>query len=163
MKNNVKPTFITIAYIATLFVFFNGASAAKARQQTDHKPIIPPKPRLQMDIAKGSPDLQWWRDAKKSANQRLGWWREAKLGCFIHWNDASLLGSEWKGKQYGGYGEHIQRMAKIPCEEYRREVAGKFNPTKFDADQWARLIHQAGMRYVIILSLIHISEPTRPY
>ena len=157
MKNEIKVAFITvvITFTATLFVFLNGADAAKLCQQAEHKPIIPPEPRLQMDIAAGSPDLQWERDAKATRDQRLGWWREAKFGCFIHWNDASLLGSEWKGKHYGGYAEHIQRMAKIPCEEYRREVAGKFNPTKFDADQWVQLIKKAGMRYVIITAKHH--------
>ena len=127
----------------------------QAEEQTNHQPIVPAKPRLQMDIAKGSPDLQWSRDAEKTREQRLAWWREARFGCFIHWNDASLLGGEWKGKQYAGYGEHIQRKAKIPCEEYRREVAGNFNPTKFNADQWARLIRKAGMRYVIITAKHH--------
>ena len=97
MNSNFKPS---VAYIVTLLVFLNSANAAKVCQQTDHQPIIPPKPRLQMDLAPGSPDLQWSRDAKKTVDQRLGWWREARLGCFIHWNDASLLGSEWKGKQY---------------------------------------------------------------
>ena len=157
MKNEIKVAFITvvITFTATLFVFLDGADAAKLCQQAEHKPIIPPEPRLQMDIAAGSPDLQWERDAKATRDQRLGWWREAKFGCFIHWNDASLLGSEWKGKHYGGYAEHIQRMAKIPCEEYRREVAGKFNPTKFDADQWVQLIKKAGMRYVIITAKHH--------
>ena len=157
MKNEIKVAFITvvITFAATLFVFLDGADAAKLCQQAEHKPIIPPEPRLQMDIAAGSPDLQWERDAKATRDQRLGWWREAKFGCFIHWNDASLLGSEWKGKHYGGYAEHIQRMAKIPCEEYRREVAGKFNPTKFDADQWVQLIKKAGMRYVIITAKHH--------
>ena len=47
-----------------------------------------------------------------------------------------MLGSEWKGKAYSGYAEHIQRMAKIPCDVYRREAAGNFNPEKFDADAW---------------------------
>ena len=152
MKSDLKLTVATIACIVTMLVFFN---CAKASQQTEHKPIIPPEPRLQMDLAPGSPDLQWSRDAKKTVDQRLGWWREARFGCFIHWNDASLLGGEWKGKQYEGYGEHIQRKAKIPCEEYRREVAGKFNPTKFNADQWVQLIKKAGMRYVIITAKHH--------
>ena len=155
MKSNLKLTVATIAYIVTTIVFLHCANTAKACQQTEHKPIIPPEPRLQMDLAPGSPDLQWSRDAKKTVDQRLGWWREARFGCFIHWNDASLLGGEWKGKQYEGYGEHIQRKAKIPCEEYRREVAGKFNPTKFDADQWVQLIKKAGMRYVIITAKHH--------
>lgn len=133
----------------------SASSSKLEEEQTNHQPIVPAKPRLQMDIAKGSPDLQWSRDAEKTREQRLAWWREARFGCFIHWNDASLLGGQWKGKQYEGYGEHIQRKAKIPCEEYRREVAGNFNPTKFNADQWARLIRKAGMRYVIITAKHH--------
>ncbi|MEP5341314.1 MAG: alpha-L-fucosidase [Algibacter sp.] len=112
-------------------------------------------PRLQMDIAEESPDLQWWRDAKITREQRLEGWRDARFGCFIHWNASALLGSTWKGKAYGGYGEHIQRMAKIPCEEYRRDVVGRFNPTKFDAGKWADIIQKAGMRYVIITAKHH--------
>ncbi|GAA3626007.1 hypothetical protein GCM10022397_09670 [Flavivirga jejuensis] len=108
-----------------------------------------------MDIATGSPDLQWWRDAKTTRDQRLEDWRDARFGCFIHWNASALLGSNWKGKAYRGYGEHIQRMAKIPCEEYRRDVVGKFNPTEFNADAWANTIRKAGMRYVIITAKHH--------
>ena len=136
MKNFLKTSLIIVIYIGILLVFVQCKNTVDTSKQASHTPIIPPKPRLQMDIAKGSPDLQWWRDAKKTRDQRLEVWREARFGCFIHWNASALLGSSWKGKAYRGYGEHIQRMAKIPCEEYRRDVVGKFNPTKFNADEW---------------------------
>jgi alpha-L-fucosidase len=155
MKNDMKPSLMTVIYIAIVLVFVQCNNAVNTSKQNSHTPIVPALPRLQMDIAEGSPDLQWWRDATTTREQRLMWWRDARLGCFIHWNDASLLGGEWKGKQYGGYAEHIQRMAKIPCEEYRRDVAGNFNPTRFNADEWARTIRKAGMRYVIITAKHH--------
>ncbi|MDO5974960.1 alpha-L-fucosidase [Flavivirga jejuensis] len=155
MKNNIKTALITVFCIAISLVFVQCNNTVKTDKQTSHKPIIPPKPRLQMDIATGSPDLQWWRDAKTTRDQRLEDWRDARFGCFIHWNASALLGSNWKGKAYRGYGEHIQRMAKIPCEEYRRDVVGKFNPTEFNADAWANTIRKAGMRYVIITAKHH--------
>ncbi|MFC1760796.1 alpha-L-fucosidase [Planctomycetota bacterium] len=155
MKNDFKITLVTVIYSAMLLVLVGCNSTVRADKQASHKPIIPPKPRLQMDIAEGSPDLQWWRDAKITREERLEDWRDARFGCFIHWNASALLGSSWKGKHYRGYGEHIQRMAKIPCEEYRRDVVGKFNPTKFNADEWAQLIRKAGMRYVIITAKHH--------
>ncbi len=151
----MKTILKAVINVAILLVFIGCNNAIKTDNKTNHKPIFPPKPRLQMDIAAGSPDLQWWRDAKKTRDQRLEDWRDARFGCFIHWNASALLGSTWKGKAYGGYGEHIQRMAKIPCEEYRRDVVGKFNPTKFDADVWANTIRKAGMRYVIITAKHH--------
>jgi alpha-L-fucosidase len=155
MKNYIKITFKSVTYIAMLLVFVGCNNTAKTDKQASYTPILPPAPRLQMDIAEGSPDLQWWRDAKTTRDQRLEDWRDARFGCFIHWNASALLGNTWKGKAYGGYGEHIQRKAKIPCEVYRRDVVGKFNPTAFDADVWARIIRKAGMRYVIITAKHH--------
>ncbi len=119
------------------------------------KSYVPPAPRLQVDIGEGSPDLQWWRDAQATKEERIGWWRDARFGMFIHWGAYSNIGSEWKGKFYPGYGEHIQRMAKIPCADYRREVVGSFNPEQFDADAWVRAAHAAGMRYLIITAKHH--------
>ena len=74
---------------------------------------------------------------------------------FVHWGVYSSLSGTWAGKAYGGYGEHIQRMAKIPIPVYRREVAGKFNPVEFDADEWIRLAKEAGMGYFIITAKHH--------
>jgi alpha-L-fucosidase len=86
---------------------------------------------------------------------RLGWWREARFGMFVHWGVYSSLSGTWNGRAYGGYGEHIQRMAKIPIPVYRKEVAGKFNPVDFNADEWIRLAKEAGMGYFIITAKHH--------
>ncbi|MFO1521341.1 MAG: alpha-L-fucosidase [Kiritimatiellia bacterium] len=92
-------------------------------------------------------------EAEKDA--RLGWWREARFGMFVHWGVYSSLSGTWNGKAYGGYGEHIQRMAKIPCAVYRKEVAGSFNPVEFNADEWIRLAKEAGMGYFVITAKHH--------
>ncbi len=86
---------------------------------------------------------------------RIAWWREARFGMFVHWGVSSGLGGTWQGKAYGGYAEHIQRMAKIPIPVYLKEVAGKFNPTEFNADEWIRLAQQTGMGYFIITAKHH--------
>ena len=88
-------------------------------------------------------------------NARLGWWREARFGMFVHWGVYSGLSGTWQGKQYGGYGEHIQRMAKIPIPVYHKQVAGKFNPVAFNADEWISLAKEAGMGYFIITAKHH--------
>lgn len=142
-------------YIMVLLIFGQCTKNTNTSVEKVHKPIIPPQPRLQTDIAENSPDLQWWYKAQETCDQRLDWWRDARFGCFIHWNATSLLGGVWNGKQYNGYAEHIQRMARIPIEEYRHEVIDKFNPTEFNADEWAQMIRMAGMRYVIFTAKHH--------
>ncbi len=92
-------------------------------------------------------------DAEREA--RLGWWRDSRFGMFVHWGVYSGLSGTWKGKKYGGYAEHIQRMAKIPIPVYHKEVAGNFNPVNFDADTWMRAAKQAGMGYFIITAKHH--------
>jgi alpha-L-fucosidase len=105
--------------------------------------------------SKDSPDLAWWRDSMKTHDERMSWWREARFGMFVHWGVYSSLGNEYHGRKGGTYAEHIQRVLKIPVAEYRAEVAGHFNPTNFNADEWIRAAKEAGMGYFIITSKHH--------
>src|SRR5262249_13476964 len=90
----------------------------------------------------------WWAAALAGRNDRLAWLRQAKFGCFIHWGVYADLAGQYKGRKGGSYSEHIMRQLKIPRQEYLDEVAAKFNPEKFNADAWVKLIKSAGMRYL---------------
>jgi alpha-L-fucosidase len=104
---------------------------------------------------KDSPELAWWRESMLTHGERMAWWREARFGMFVHWGVYSTLGNEYKGRKGGTYAEHIQRVLKIPIPEYRKEVAGIFNPTNFNADEWIRTAKAAGMGYFIITAKHH--------
>src|SRR5690242_12013812 len=97
----------------------------------------------------------WWKAAQATRNQRLAWWREARFGCFIHWGVYSGPGGEWNGRPFKGYAEHLMRIERIPLAEYRNKVVAPFNPTRFNAEEWVRLIQGAGMGYLIITAKHH--------
>ena len=85
-------------------------------------------------------------------DSRMAWFRDAKFGMFIHWGIYSVPAGEWKGQK--NYAEWIQLQAKIPNKVYEK-FAKEFNPVKFDAEEWARIAKNAGMKYMVITAKHH--------
>ncbi len=102
-----------------------------------------------------------------TSEERLQWWREARFGMFIHWGLYAVLAGEWKGQKTPGLGEWIMRDLKIPISEYE-QLAKQFNPVRFDAEAWAELAKEAGMKYLVITAKHHdgfcmFDSPSNPY
>ncbi|MHC4646435.1 MAG: alpha-L-fucosidase [Planctomycetota bacterium] len=95
-----------------------------------------------------------WHESEQVKRQRIAWWREAKFGVFIHWGLYSVPAGVWKDKQVRGYGEWIMWHEKIPVGEYE-QLAGQFNPVRFNADEWVKLARAAGMKYMVITAKHH--------
>lgn len=87
-------------------------------------------------------------------DRRMEWWRDAGFGMFIHWGVYSVLAGEHNGKPSKEIGEWIMHHLNIPIDEYE-EVAKRFNPTKFDAKEWAKIAKKAGVKYIVITSKHH--------
>jgi len=85
----------------------------------------------------------------------LAAWREASFGLFLHFGVYSTFGGEYEGKRSGAYAEWLMQNVQIPVADYRKKVAGVFNPTEFNADEWARTAKATGMRYLVVTSKHH--------
>ena len=96
----------------------------------------------------------WGQAAPLSHDEKLKWFREAKFGLFIHWGLYCIPAGEWQGKPVAGIGEWIMNRAKIPVTEYEK-LATQFNPVKFNAEEWAQMAEDAGMKYIVITSKHH--------
>ncbi|MGE5613827.1 MAG: alpha-L-fucosidase [Bacillota bacterium] len=77
-------------------------------------------------------------------NKKLKWWRDSRFGMFIHWGIYSLMGK----------GEWVMYTDRIPVREYEK-LAGRFNPVKFDAEEWVLLAKNAGMKYIVFTAKHH--------
>ena len=86
--------------------------------------------------------------------KRLEWFREAKYGLFIHWGLYAVPAGVWNGKRSLGIGEWIMNRLTIPVRDYEK-LASRFNPVKFNADEWVRVAKDAGMKYIVITSKHH--------
>ena len=79
-----------------------------------------------------------------SYEQKMKEWNETKFGMFIHWG---LYAIPAKGEWY-------MRNTKTSVAEYAK-LATQFNPTKFNADEWATIAKNAGMKYLVITTKHH--------
>jgi alpha-L-fucosidase len=93
------------------------------------------------------------KDYLQAAEQDMQAWREMKFGLFIHWGPVSLKGTEI-GWSRGGERRGRSGKGEIPFEEYDN-LYKKFNPVKFNADEWVQLAKDAGMKYLVFTSKHH--------
>ncbi|HCM25525.1 MAG: hypothetical protein A2Z99_01490 [Treponema sp. GWB1_62_6] len=82
------------------------------------------------------------------------WWSGGKFGLFIHWGLYSLLAGEYKNQRTENIAEWILHDLRIPLPEYE-QLAGQFNPTRFDADSIVKMAKDAGMKYLVFTSKHH--------
>ena len=106
-------------------------------------------------VADDATPLRSLQQSDPARDARVAWHTEARFGCFVHWGVYSELGNEFEGRRGGTYAEHIMRVLKIPRQVYLDKVVRNFDPEKFDADAWVRLMHDAGMRYLVITAKHH--------
>lgn len=83
-------------------------------------------------------------------------WRRWRLGLFVHWGPVSLKGTEISWSRAGERRGHRTGRATsgIPIEEYDN-LYKRFNPTKFDAEEWVRIARDAGMKYLVFTTKHH--------
>jgi alpha-L-fucosidase len=84
---------------------------------------------------------------------KMKWWEQARFGMFIHWGLYSEAGGYWDGKQTDG-AEWLMTTAHIPRHDYE-QLAKKFDPVQFNADQWVKIAKAAGMKYIVITTKHH--------
>jgi alpha-L-fucosidase len=90
--------------------------------------------------------------SSKQNDPKMQWWKEAKFGMFIHWGIYAVPSGKWG--DITNYGEWIMHQAKIPVAEYA-QLATKFNPVKFNADEWVKIAKDAGHKYIVITTKHH--------
>ena len=91
---------------------------------------------------------------EKRQDPSMKQFRANRLGAFIHWGLYAIPGGEWNGKVYHGAAEWLKSWAKVPSEEWMK-LMEKWNPVKFDAVEWARMMKQMGVKYVKITTKHH--------
>ena len=80
--------------------------------------------------------------------EHIRWWAEARFGMFIHWGPVSLKGTEISWSR-ANTNTNCPNRGPIPAEVYDN-LYKQFNPTNFNAAQWARTASAAGTKYMVL-------------
>jgi alpha-L-fucosidase len=96
-----------------------------------------------MAIRPSEPDLSANEKVKRFGDSR-DWFFEERYGMFVHWGLYSI--PAWH--------EQHQWRARVPRAEYIK-LAGHWNPTKFNPEEWLDIMEMSGMKYITITTKHH--------
>jgi alpha-L-fucosidase len=88
-----------------------------------------------------------------TSEKRKEWFMDARFGMMITWGAYSQMGGYWKGVYQDGYSEWL-KFRQIPNVEYDSMVR-EFNPVEFNAEEWIRIVKNAGMKYIVVMAKHH--------
>jgi alpha-L-fucosidase len=137
-----------LAVSLTILLGFEGVALTDESATTAPAPISSsPAPVALLD-----PNEGFGPGGREAHAAGLRAFQAAKFGLFIHWGLYSVPAGVWKGKS--GYGEWFQIETRMPLAEYAK-FAAQFNPTKFNAREWARNLKADGVKYIIMTTKHH--------
>ena len=143
----LKKTILQIAASIVLFSPFTTMAKAKKKQDINNYgkgalTIIPEDTKSYLYAPPN--DLKWFQDAK--------------FAVFVHWNPSCLKNAEisWGRKGHRPGLDASMEYAKdgVPAEIYDN-LYKKFNPVKFNADEWIKMVKDAGAKYFIFTTKHH--------
>jgi alpha-L-fucosidase len=79
---------------------------------------------------------------------RMKWWREARFGMFIHYGPVTLTGQDISWSRANS-NPACPNKGTIPVDVYDN-LYKRFNPSHFNAADWAGVAKDAGMKYVVL-------------
>ncbi|MEI6656308.1 MAG: alpha-L-fucosidase, partial [Verrucomicrobiota bacterium] len=89
-------------------------------------------------------------------DERMQWFRDAKFGMFIHWGPCSV------GAKEIGWDRQANRPWDISGIQTPRTIDPeydnfykKFNPTKYNAEEWVGFAKASGMKYMVLIAKHH--------
>ena len=91
----------------------------------------------------------------KASEAEMQWFRDAKFGMFVHWGPCSLLGVELSWGRNSTRPFDINRHGPRQADPVYDNLYKRFNPSKFDAEQWIKVVKAAGMKYLVFVTKHH--------
>lgn len=93
----------------------------------------------------------------QSTPEQTNWFRDAKYGMFIHWDMSSVINSEisWSRTAPRNGTTGAQNIFPPPVDTMYDTLYKQFNPDNFNAEQWAQMAVDAGMKYVVFITKHH--------
>ncbi|MFC1497267.1 alpha-L-fucosidase [Verrucomicrobiota bacterium] len=117
------------------------------------EPYSPPKEQLAY-LKKIKPEFLSTLQAPK---KRIEEWQDYKFGVFMHWDPSCQMTGSTSWARKGRRPHHPsdgQVTRGIPTEVYDN-LYKTFNPVKFNADFYARMVKDSGARYLVFTAKHH--------